>query len=120
MRQLVLEYFLESGQTTGLVELETIFPKADRITMYRTLKTFEEKGILHRIENGLAEVKYALCPEHCSEKQHQDLHPHFHCTECQEISCLETIVIPTIDFPEGYTASELTMTIKGICPNCQT
>ena len=119
MRQMVLEYFLEFQQIAGLVELETIFPKADRITMYRTLKTFEEKGILHSIENGTSEVKYALCPEHCSEEQHQDLHPHFHCTQCQEISCLETVIIPVIDFPKAYTVAEITMSIRGICPNCQ-
>lgn len=60
MRQLVLEYFLAENQIVGLTELEEIFPRADRITLYRTLKTFEEKGILHRIDNGVSEVKYAL------------------------------------------------------------
>ena len=43
--------------------LEKAFPRADRITIYRTLKTFEEKGIVHGIEEGTTEVKYALCQE---------------------------------------------------------
>ncbi len=119
MRQLILAFFMETPQAIGLVELETVFPKSDRITMYRTLKTFEEKGILHSIVNGSAEVKYALCPEHCSPQQHQDLHPHFQCTQCNQIVCLEMVVIPFVPLPSGYTTTEREMTIKGICPNCQ-
>jgi Fur family ferric uptake transcriptional regulator len=57
MRQLVLEYFLENDGTFGLLELENDFPKSDRITIYRTLKTFEQKGIVHGISNGTGEVK---------------------------------------------------------------
>lgn len=119
MRQLILEFFMEKQQAIGLAELETIFPKSDRITMYRTLKTFEEKGILHSIANGSTEIKYALCPEHCSPQQHQDLHPHFQCIQCNQIVCLETVLIPLVHLPPGYTTSESKMTIKGICPNCQ-
>ena len=50
MRQLLLEYFVAENAVSGLSELEKVFPKSDRITMYRTLKTFEEKGILHSIK----------------------------------------------------------------------
>ena len=59
MRQLLLEYFLQNNGAFGLIELENAFPKSDRITIYRTLKTFEEKGIIHSINNGTGEVKYA-------------------------------------------------------------
>ena len=60
MRQLLLDYFLQHEGTFGLMELENAFPKSDRITMYRTLKTFEEKGIIHGINNETGEVKYAV------------------------------------------------------------
>jgi len=40
MRQLLLEYFVAENTVLGLSELEKVFPKSDRITMYRTLKTF--------------------------------------------------------------------------------
>ena len=46
---------------TSIEVLEKAFPKSDRITMYRTLKTFEEKGILHSIKGEGDEAKYALC-----------------------------------------------------------
>ena len=120
MRQLLLEYFLRNQQTFGLQELEKAFPKSDRITMYRTLKTFEENGIIHSIDNGTNEVKYALCKEHCTPAHHIDQHPHFHCSECNQIVCLENVFIPSIELPEGYAANEINMTIKGTCKNCQT
>ena len=118
MRQLLLEYFFEKQPIIGLAELEQDFPKADRITLYRTLKTFEEKGILHFVEDGHAEVKYALCKEHCTEKLHQDQHPHFHCQQCGEVYCLDTIFIPELPLPEGYMAKEVKMTIRGVCQEC--
>jgi Fe2+ or Zn2+ uptake regulation protein len=36
----------------SLSEIENQFENADRITIYRTLKTFEEKGIVHSIQEN--------------------------------------------------------------------
>ena len=119
MRQLLLEYFLQNNITFGLIELENAFPKSDRITIYRTLKTFEEKGIIHGINNGTGEVKYALCDEHCTPIHHIDQHPHFQCEQCKHISCIDSLVIPKMELPKGYIQKEMTMMIKGICPDCQ-
>ncbi|MCI5057579.1 MAG: transcriptional repressor [Flavobacteriales bacterium] len=119
MRQLLLEYFLQNNGTFGLIELESVFPKSDRITMYRTLKTFEEKGILHSIHNGTSEVKYALCDEHCTPMHHVDQHPHFHCEKCKQVTCIDSLVIPKMELPNDYIQKEITIMIKGICPDCQ-
>ena len=119
MRQLLLRHFLQEEAVLGLNELEEAFPKADRITIYRTLKTFEEKGIIHSIQNGTSEVKYALCKEHCEELYHVDRHPHFHCFVCGSVECLGSVILPPTILPEGYTAQETRMTIKGTCNRCQ-
>ena len=119
MRQLLLEYFLQNDGTFGLIELENSFPKSDRITMYRTLKTFEEKGIIHGINNGTGEVKYALCDEHCSPTHHIDQHPHFQCEQCKQVTCIDSLSIPKMELPKGYIQKEMKMMIKGICPGCQ-
>jgi Fur family ferric uptake transcriptional regulator len=118
MRQLILEYFLNEQDILGLGELEKIFSRSDRITIYRTLKTFEENGIVHSIENGPLEVKYALCDEYCSPIKHVDNHPHFHCLDCNQITCIEDIFIPPINLPAGYKVNEISMMIKGFCKNC--
>ena len=119
MRQLLLEYFLQNDRTFGLIELEKTFPKSDRITMYRTLKTFKEKGIIHSINNGTGEAKYALCKEHCTPVHHIDQHPHFQCEQCKQVTCIDSLVIPKMELPKGYIQKEMTMMIKGICPDCQ-
>ncbi len=119
MRQIILEYFLQNNGTFGLIELENTFPKSDRITIYRTLKTFEEKSILHGIKNGTGEVKYALCDEHCTPIHHIDKHPHFQCEQCKKITCINSLVIPEMELPKGYIQKEMTILIKGICPDCQ-
>ncbi len=118
-RQLLLGYFLRNQKTFGLQELEKVFPKSDRITIYRTLKTFEENGIIHSIDNGTSEVKYALCKERCSPSYHIDQHPHFHCVNCSQIICLENVSIPSVELPEGYTLINISMIMKGTCKNCQ-
>ena len=119
MRQLLLAHFIQENAILGLSELELAFPKSDRTTIYRTLKTFAESGIIHSIENGTNEVKYGLCHEHCTPAHHLDQHPHFHCSKCNQIICLENTFIPAMELPDRFTANEINMTIKGICPNCQ-
>lgn len=119
MRQLLLEHFLMHQKTLDLAELEETFPKADRTTIYRTLKTFEEKGILHAISHGAAAVKYALCQEYCSSEKHLDQHPHFHCQHCGEMTCLDQLLIPSVSIPEAYRIAEVNMIIKGTCPKCR-
>lgn len=119
MRQLLLEFFFKENRPLGLIELEKRFPKSDRITMYRTLKTFEKKGIIHGIDIGKAEVKYALCKERCSPANHIDQHPHFHCEKCGQITCVEDVYTPSVKLPEGYVPKKISMTIKGVCKNCQ-
>ena len=43
MRLLVLEYILNNNSAISLKDLEKTFEYSDRSTLYRTLKTFEEK-----------------------------------------------------------------------------
>lgn len=119
MRQLLLEHFVNHNTIIGLSELEQIFSNSDRITIYRTLKTFEDNGILHSIKGEGTEAKYALCNEHCSPSHHRDHHPHFQCLKCKQVTCIESILIPAMKLPTGYSQQEVSMKIKGICPNCQ-
>jgi len=87
--------------------------------MYRTLKTFEEKGILHCIKGEGEEARYALCNEHCTPTRHLDQHPHFQCQKCNQVKCIDNLLIPVMKLPDGYVQKDVNMMIKGICPNCQ-
>lgn len=117
MRQLVLEYFIEKDMVLGLKDLEEAFPKSDKITIYRTLKTFEEKGIIHGI-NNVGEIKYARCKGFCDVHHHVDWHPHFQCDVCLGVVCVDDAPIPNIELPQGYQWKSTTVMITGVCPDC--
>ncbi|MCB0581456.1 MAG: transcriptional repressor [Phaeodactylibacter sp.] len=118
MRMLVLEHFLQQRSAQSLAELEAAMPRADRITLYRTLKSFAEKGILHEVEDGTGATRYALCQDACAEGRHRDFHPHFHCTSCGQTVCLDAVHLSAPALPAGYQAAEVEMTVRGVCPGC--
>ena len=93
--------------------------KFDRVTIYRTLQTFMEKGIIHTIPTSDNSIRYALCKDDCSEGHHHDHHIHFDCTECGNTYCLDDVVTPDIKLPRGYYASQVDVVVQGICKNCK-
>lgn len=119
MRLLVLEYLLKQTTAISLSNLETEFERSDRITLYRTLKTFEEKGIIHIIKDGAEVAKYALCQNECNNGLHSDTHLHFYCTACKELYCLPKVQIPEISLPDKFKLEELSLVARGVCDNCQ-
>lgn len=118
MRQLVLQILSEQIAAISLPELERKFEKADRATLYRTLKTFEENKLIHSIDDGTGSVKYALCHESC-ECSPDDLHVHFLCTGCQKTFCLNDVAIPAINLPKDFSLENVNMVVKGICSGCR-
>src|SRR5688572_18057217 len=84
MRLLVLQYLAKQTHSVSLNDIEAEMNHSDRITVYRTLKTFQEKGLVHRIEDGTGSAKFALCYDECEVSCKHDLHIHFYCTSCKE------------------------------------
>lgn len=119
MRLLVLEALLEQKTATSLSDLEKSFEKSDRVTLFRTLKTFQENGLVHGIDDGTGVPKYALCEEGCECDIKTDLHVHFHCRICNETFCLPKYKIPEIDLPEEFRPEEANLVVKGICGKCR-
>lgn len=93
--------------------------KFDRVTVYRTLQTFVEKGIIHTIPTADNSIRYALCKDDCSEGHHHDHHVHFVCTKCNTTYCLDDVVAPEIKLPKGYTASHIEVLAQGVCKECK-
>jgi len=117
MRLLVLKQLVESNTAISLKKLESSFERADKATLYRTLKTFEENRLIHGIEDGTGSVKYAICEAGC-ECELQDQHIHFHCSKCDETYCLTQSKIPQTHIPVGFKASSASMVYNGVCANC--
>ena len=118
MRLLIYKFLAEKQVAATLSDIENAFEKADRTTLYRTVKTFVEKDIVHQIDDGTGTVKYALCEQGCSCEIETDLHLHFHCNNCNETVCLTEHKIPKIKVPDGYVSENINLVIKGMCDKC--
>ena len=92
--------------------------EVDRVTLYRILRTFEEKGILHKVIDLNGTANYAICSSDCTSHQHHDEHFHFNCTECKSVYCLNDLHLPAIQIPKGFKAESVNLSITGVCNHC--
>src|ERR687892_194240 len=77
-RKKILSLFLNNKDALAHADIEKkAGEKFDRVTVYRTLQTFVEKGIVHTIPTADNAVLYALCKDECVEGHHHDNHVHF-------------------------------------------
>jgi Fur family ferric uptake transcriptional regulator len=119
-RLLVLSLFYNKPGALAHADIEKIAgSKIDRVTIYRTLQTFEEKGIIHTIPSSDNTVKYALCKEQCAHGHHHDNHVHFVCDKCSSTVCLEDVLVPDIKLPVGFIPSQANMVVNGTCKECK-
>jgi Fur family ferric uptake transcriptional regulator len=119
-RQKILELFLQSN---GALEHSDIEKKTgesfDRVTVYRTLQSFVEKGLIHLIPTTDNAIKYALCKDDCAAGHHYDNHVHFICGECGKTTCLDEVIIPSVKLPKGFSPNHAEMVVTGICGDCK-
>lgn len=116
-REDVLTIFKNSNFALSLQNIEENLNNHDRITLYRTLKTFKEKGVIHEIALPNEPIKYALCEHNCSDEHHQHNHIHFKCINCEEVFCKDVKELPQINIP-NFSITEIEISAKGICENC--
>jgi Fur family ferric uptake transcriptional regulator len=117
-RRKIMSLFLETADALAHGDIEKkAGEKFDRVTVYRTLQTFVDKGIIHAIPSSDNSVRYALCKD-CTEGHHHDDHVHFVCSHCSKTICLDNIVSPKIELPQGYIADNVQVVINGVCKDC--
>jgi Fur family transcriptional regulator, ferric uptake regulator len=117
-RLAILKAFLNRNYALSHGDVEREVPTDfDRVTIYRTLKTFLDKGLIHKVLDDEGSLKYALCNEACSTATHHHNHVHFKCTKCGQTNCLQ-VDIPGVKLPKGYLARELNLLIQGVCEKC--
>jgi Fur family ferric uptake transcriptional regulator len=119
-RKKILELFLSN---TGALSHGDIEKKAgerfDRVTVYRTLQVFLEKGIIHNIPTAYNSILYALCKDDCKEGQHRDNHVHFICNDCGNTVCLDNVAIPSVKLPKDFTSTQIDVVVSGVCKECK-
>lgn len=118
LRKQVLAKFLATPHAAlSTTDLERDFAKADRVTLYRTLKTFEKDGLIHRVMDGTQMTKYALCHQCETHKAHEE-HAHFLCNECGTTYCMDDIQEVNFQLPKGFSVSKMNLALSGLCSNC--
>ena len=116
-RKKVLKYFLKLDKPLGLKTIKSLVGSMDRVTLFRILSIFEDRGVIHkiRLENGQA--LYALCKQTCQAGQHVHKHIHFKCESCDDVSCLTIDDFPTFSLP-NYQFNNIDINVSGFCRSC--
>jgi len=116
-RKDVLSLFYQHSHALSSKMIEQNFSSFDRVTLYRLLNSFEEKGLIHKVMSSDGENFYAKC-QSCKHQEHQDDHIHFHCTACKKIYCLDEISHTDIKVPTGFTTQAINLAVYGNCKAC--
>ncbi|MEO6630939.1 MAG: transcriptional repressor [Mucilaginibacter sp.] len=115
----VLSLLSKKDVATSQPDLESVLNDVDRVTLYRILIAFEEKGIIHKVFDLDGTANYAMCSPECGDDDHHhDEHLHFNCTVCKNVYCLDDLHLPKIKLPEGFKVDGFTLYAAGLCPKC--
>lgn len=115
----VLEVFKKYKNAIDVAQIEKELGEHDRVTLYRTINTFIDAGIIHEIALTGHSKKLALCDTDCevSHQGHSHEHVHFECLQCQEIFCLDVPSFPKLNL-KGFQINSVEVAAKGICNSC--
>ncbi|MCF1749449.1 Fur family transcriptional regulator [Mariniradius sediminis] len=119
-RKEVLKIFLKMQAALSHADLEEkLNADFDRVTIYRTLKTFLESDLIHKVLDDSGATKYALCSHsHTGGHSHDHEHVHFKCEKCGKTICIDEVQLPKIVLPAGYINKEVSLLVQGICDKC--
>ncbi len=119
-RKQVLKTFLDRKSALSHSDLEEVLKlDYDRVTLYRTLKTFLENDLIHRVLDDSGSTKYALCSHtHGVNVDHDHEHVHFKCEKCGKTICIEEVSLPRVVLPKGYINKEVNLLVTGVCDKC--
>ncbi len=118
-RNEVLNVFIDSPNAISINDIEDKLKQFDRTTLYRTIKTFKEKGLIHEIIMPGDIKKLALCKDGGSSKSPMDTsqHIHFRCKMCENIFCLDLDEFPMINIPK-FKLDSIEIQGTGRCNTC--
>ena len=89
----------------------------DKATAFRNLNDMAEAGLLRRTELGDHVWRFeAINPKHHDE----GAHPHFVCTDCGTVSCLDNVKLTSGSLRESDKVGEVTeILLRGRCNDCR-
>jgi Fur family transcriptional regulator, ferric uptake regulator len=117
----VLKVFAQAGQPVSAPQVLERLPEGiDRVTLYRTLNTFTDKKLLHRVRGDDQIWRYGLGDSNGAARHG---HAHFVCDKCGTVECLSDT--PTREkapkrtgLRPGYRVDYSEVLVHGACPDC--
>jgi len=88
----------------------------DRVTIYRTLDTFQQAGLLHKISGQDGIWRFGIHSHH-SNTACKGNHGHFLCDNCQIMTCLPDQPLPRVTAPGAIIYSKQ-LVVRGLCALC--
>ena len=117
-RKSILEVLAKEHGPFTADEIQKQMPKktCDTATIYRSLSSMEEAGLLRRCEFGDGIARYEL-------REPNDEHHHHHliCRVCKKVDIIDDEEIEKIDkfaTQKGYSQVSHILEFFGVCPNC--
>jgi Fur family ferric uptake transcriptional regulator len=115
-RVAVMNCLIEARRALTHAEVEQLLgPDAiDRVTLYRTLDSFAEAGLVAKTIGADRVARFVpIAPGDHTR------HPHFTCNDCGRLYCLPARA-PRGDFvPEGFEVDHVDLNVRGRCPECR-
>lgn len=114
----LLSIFDQEKYAVPYSKIQILMKETDRVTLYRTIETLLEKGVIHKAYREENDNYFAMCGQSCSQQEHNHDHVHFKCQNCNEVQCKEIDQKINIDIP-GYKVNTTSVVLQGICNKCQ-
>lgn len=112
----VLSVFLCSEKAFSLLDLEKILgDKHDRSSIFRSLQTYTERGLLEKFCNSSGTAVYTLNlhQPNCDGKSH------FKCKDCETVVSLPNLPEEYLQFLGNHKIETMNVLIEGTCEKCQ-
>ena len=112
----VLSVFLCSKKAFSLLDLERLFcGKHDRSSIFRSLQTYTERGILEKFCNASGTAVYTLN----LHKPDCDGKSHFKCKDCETVVSLPSLPAEYLQALGKHKIETMNVLLEGTCEKCQ-
>ena len=115
----LLELFYSKKSLSVLEILDHFNRTVNKVTIYRSLKSFEKKCLIHKVPDSKNFTRYSLCNKNeCMNGSHDHSHGHFICYTCEQTFCLDSIKVENTNKLDGFKVKNLKLVYEGYCNSC--
>ena len=112
----LLELLMDSRKAFTLADIEDeLTVPMDRVTIYRTLNTFESIGLFKKMVDHRG-----VCIYMYNHEDHKGLntHPHLRCKNCGKVVCLPSLPEAYLNQLRQFNIDEMYFLMEGTCKEC--